>query len=179
MVRDVSSIIFIVGIAGVLVLHFHAVRYFREQRALILKYRYFALRDEFVFLVAAGQINEDDAIFRQFYGAANFLVNRHKSLDFDKFVESMKEASEKGIDPAEDELPKRNSEVQKAVAHFFQAVIETIVENSFLIRLTIKYPRFLRLALAARRWVNEVPSVIKVYKRYETAMSQNELLNAA
>jgi hypothetical protein len=84
---NVNSLIFVAGTAGVIVLQALAIRRFRNQAAITRKYRYFAIRDELIYLVASDHMSEDDFVFQQFYNAVNFLITNYKTLTLGSFLQ--------------------------------------------------------------------------------------------
>jgi hypothetical protein len=186
---NVNRLIFIAGTFGVLLLHAIARLRLRRQAALTRKYRYFKLRDDLIYLVASEQIHEEDFVFQQFYKVVNFLINHSKTLDLTSFLEALREASEKGLDPTEDkilkrlreELPKKNLATQKVVLAFFDTVIGTLLENSLLLRVALNYPSLFKLVTRVHGWFYALPSAgaYVFYRRYEKAGNQIELSAAA
>ncbi len=148
----------------------------------IRAYRLYAVRDEFVRLVAEDRLSEDDMIFATFYAATNRLVKNVDQLNLSALVASIEADRRTGTDLAErrklTELRNRirrlgDPEVEEAVTSYYKAVARIIYENSLVIRVLVDH-KWLRALL--RRFVNWInrpkPPQMEIYRDYTRAARQ-------
>jgi len=107
-------------------------------------YPLYAVRDKFVFLVAAGKLKEQDPIFNEFYKVTNIMIQNSKALTLRRVVNAVEEAKRKGFDPAD---KKRVEEIVKAlqklddplikdaVFSFYEAMYSLFLSNSKILRI--------------------------------------------
>ena len=179
----INSTIIIIGIGGVLYFHLRARRMFKLQDAIIQKYRFYKVRDELICLVGSDQIEENDFVFQFFYEATNFVIKHTQILNLDSLMRTLEEARAAGIDPPAEnvvkkvltEVASKGTETRCVVNNFYEAVLQTIVQNSLTIRLAIKHPQLLRVAARTRKFFSATISVTPayaLYRRYKEALSQ-------
>lgn len=107
-------------------------------------YPLYAVRDKLIQLVAVGKLQEESFIFQEFYKATNMIIPKSHSLTLRLFVEAVREAREKGHDPATEKrlkeikeaLSKLNDrEIDETVRSFYEAVMHVLVSNSVILRI--------------------------------------------
>jgi len=122
-------------------------RHFQKSRV----YPLYAVRDKFVYLVAAEKLEEDDVLFQEFYKAINIMIPNSKQLTLRNFVNAIVDARRKGHDPAQDEKLKeiqkalarvKDDEVKKTIISFYDTVLSLLIRNSLQIRLSLAFTRF-------------------------------------
>jgi hypothetical protein len=81
---------------------------------------------------------------------------------------------DKILERLRDELPKKDTETQKVAVTYFQAVIETLLENSRLLRISVNHPSLYKLVKKTRNWFHTIPAgaAFVFYRRYEKAVTQ-------
>src|SRR5881409_3854540 len=145
---DRADLLLLAAVAIVLIVGLAATHVtLKKDGARVQKYRLFKVRDDLIYLVAAGKLNEDDFIFQEFYRASNYFVQATDLINVKTLVSALLEARRKGIDPAvEDawrrvyrELQGRDPEVTKAVAGFYRAMTEILLENSWFVRMVVHH----------------------------------------
>lgn len=167
-------------------------RTLRSDAAKVQKYRLFAVRDTFIYLVAIGKLNEDEFLFRTIYKAVNMLLDRTNELSLRTFLAATREMQKKGLDPAEqnefdrilNELKKRNDpELTQAVFEFFYSIYAITLENSLTVRMLEKIDATLS---SPPPWIRRVASILptsvaayKLSQRYHRASSNLPHLPAA
>jgi hypothetical protein len=162
--EKINSAIVIIGVGGVLYFHLRARRMFGLQDAIIQKYKFYKVRDELVCLVASDQIEENDFVFQFFYDATNFVIKHTQILNLSSLMTALEQARAEGIDPsAEDvvrriltEVPNKGAEARRVINDFYKAVLETLVQNSLAIRLSIKHPWLRTVVSRGRRWLSAI-----------------------
>jgi len=117
---------------------------FRPHIRMSYVYPLYAVRDKLIYLVAAGKLQEESFLFQEFYKAVNMIIPESHELTLRLFVDAMREAREKGHDPAvekrfvqiKEALEKLNDrEIDEAVRSFFEAVMHVLVSNSIILRI--------------------------------------------
>lgn len=127
-----------------------AVAYVFYMRTLRLqaKYRLYKVRDDFVYLVASGQIEEDSRVFGHYYARINALLKAAPSIGIDdilqrifhdfktpeQYEQMMVQASRQAEQLFKDPVFK-NSDVKDAVSEYYQAVRLMILAHSSYVRL--------------------------------------------
>ena len=119
----------------------------RRDASRVQKYKLYKVRDDLIYLVATGKLQESDFVFESFYRAVNHFIKAAKDINLAVFVAAVQEARQKGLDPAEENkwkeirkaLESKDAEVRSAVIAFYHAVLEILVENSFLLRIMVRF----------------------------------------
>jgi hypothetical protein len=135
-----GCIIVVLSVAGI-----WNYRGLKRERAVSQKYLLYAVRDEFVLLVANGRLPEDGFLFQRFYKAVNYLIaETNTRISLRNFINGLEMLEEKGLDPASpiertvQEVKKiGDPQVTKAVVNFFVVTRTIILENSLAARLTL------------------------------------------
>lgn len=163
----------------------------RADWAKVQKYRLFAVRDTFVYLVAIGKLSEDDFLFQAMYKAVNMLLDRTKELSLGTFLAATREMQEKGLDPAAsaefdriltDLRTRDDPEVTQAVSDFFNSIRAIILENSLILRSIKNIDDSLSSPPWIRRMAQLLPTFTAAYqlsRRYHRASSRLPTLPAA
>lgn len=110
------------------------------------KYKLYAVRDNLIYLVATNKLKEDDFVFQRFYKAVNYFIDANDKINLHHFVSAAEKARRKGIDPAEEKnfreihsaLKTMGPEVNEVANQFYSAMLEILIENSFLLRVVMK-----------------------------------------
>ncbi len=156
----------------------------RVDRRKVQKYKFYKVRDDLIYLVASGQIDESDQVFQYFYNAITFVIRHTQVLTLGSLVKALEEARETGLDPTRDELlemlnrelPTRSQDTQRVVAEFYQAVLATFLENSLLLRELAKHDWLAGVVRKMRAWASAVteqpPLVYFFYRKYQRAVSR-------
>ncbi|MCK4427683.1 MAG: hypothetical protein KAW16_04270 [candidate division Zixibacteria bacterium] len=119
------------------------------------RYKLYKVRDDLVFLVAKGTIDEEDFIFKIFYEWTNTYIQHIHRFTLKEINKAMEEARENGYlkeinefqAKIERELANKENEVKEVTQEFFWTMCEILVRNSFTIRLLVRY-RFTRFVQA-------------------------------
>jgi hypothetical protein len=143
----------------------------------------YKIRDDLIFLVAKGTIEEEDFIFKTLYEWTNTYLQHIPRFTLKEINKAMEEAKEKGylkeIDELmERELANKENEVKEVTQEFFWTMCEILVRNSLTIRLLVKY-RFTRFVQAIVERGRILQSLLKAqesgYRNYQT---HNEIYNS-
>ena len=114
---------------------------YRAWRLTRNKFRLFAVRDQFIFLVAEGKLAEDGWLFQTFYNSINAIVSEQHRFTFRQLLKVMRsEANNAQSKDFVAELSKRLDgysypEPRRAVGAFYMAMFEIVIENSLTLRL--------------------------------------------
>jgi hypothetical protein len=142
------------------------------------RYKLYKIRDDLVFLVAKGTIDEDDFIFKTFYEWTNTYIQHIHRFTLKEINKVMQEAKEKGylkeIDEfqakIEQELENKDKEVKKVTQEFFWTMCKILIRNSFTVRFLVKH-RFRILARALVRKGRILKHLLKAqesgYRNYQ------------
>lgn len=112
----------------------------RARREIQNKFRLYSVRDQLVHLVANKQLNEGDWLFEVYYTAINEIVCHQEEFTLYALVKAMRAAtpaseSREFSNRLRQELLKNEShEVKRAIASFYVAMLEIVLENSFSLR---------------------------------------------
>ncbi len=180
---SLNKVVFLIGIIGVLVVHWQARRMFRKQRAIVQKYKLYAIRDRLIYLVASRQIREDDPVLAYFYNSITFVIKNTEVLNLRSLVKALSDLRANGLNPADvDMLESLNCELQKkpkdlaeVVAEFYQTVLQILLENSLIMRALARHPWLPQTALVVKGCLSAAfklfPPFIayKFYKEYRDA----------
>lgn len=156
-----ADIALLVVVALILaVSRFLALRIVRRHKSKSLKYRLFKVRDDLIYAVASGRLNEDDEVFRYFYEVTNFYLGHTHRINLTIFVRAIEEARRRGIDLSERQridslmraLEQRDATVQATAKEFFRAMNEILYENSFLLRILLRCSPLVRFLRMFKGW---------------------------
>jgi hypothetical protein len=123
----------------VAVLLFSAKKKVQRERACFALY---AVRDEFVCLVAEGKLSEDSPVFRHFYGRINSYLSRVPNVGYDDLLQTLLRikpsadldsamaVARKRIDTVKQSDDMQRPEVKRAVAQYFDAVARLMASHS-------------------------------------------------
>jgi hypothetical protein len=108
-----------------------------------LKFRFFAVRDQFLYQAATGALGQDTQVFKVFYHAMNIYVSQMEQVTLMSFIrasmavktELAKENQQRLIDS----LNRAEPEVQKTVNDFIRIVIEAMKFNTPVLTLLITF----------------------------------------
>jgi len=117
----------------------------RRHRGMAQRCRFFAVRDEVVWLVAKGYVSEQDQTFQWLYESVNLFSGIGDQLSLDFLMRTIKEARKSGYDPAAQDRVRELQEwahakdpaVTRAIDHFFEAITSIMMENSWQIKCLI------------------------------------------
>jgi len=149
-VADFLLLFFCAAVLGVGVVITH--RTLRVDAVKVQKYQLYKVRDDLVYLIASGKVSERDFIFQMLYPAANYFITHIASINLKTVVRTLEDARTKGVDPATEENMKRlkaelnrikDEDVIQAVVGFYQAIMEILVQNSWLLRLITRHTVFM------------------------------------
>ncbi len=120
---------------------------YRKEGKATQTYRLYKVRDDLVYLVAEGKLQEQDQLFQKFYHACNLFIQCAQHLTLKSLVAAFRDARRKKLDLAEEDTWKQIHEklqyqdpaVVKIVQGFYQALLDTLLENSLLLRFISRY----------------------------------------
>jgi uncharacterized alpha/beta hydrolase family protein len=133
-----------------------------------LKYKLFAVRDQFLYLAATGVINENSMVFKVFYRAMNTYITEIESVTIVSFMRASvavktqleKENKERLIES----LRRSDPQVQATIDHFFQTVMDALRYNSPMLSLILAVARHCATLFSLLRKLPRVP--VKIYETY-------------
>ena len=110
------------------------------------RYRLFKVRDDLIFLVAKGTINENDFIFRTFYDMANTYIQHIHRFNLREINKAMSKTKEKNsldkthefVARIEQELEHKDREVRNVIEEFLETMLYILMRNSLSLRFIIK-----------------------------------------
>jgi len=116
---------------------------YRREGKIVQTYKLYKVRDDFVYLVAQGKLQEYDRLFQSFYRASNFFIQHTNHITLKSLVAAFRAARERKLDPAEEEhwkqiheeLQHQDQAVITVVQEFYQALLDILIENSLLLRI--------------------------------------------
>lgn len=169
---DIAMLSVVVAIS--VIFYLKARLYLRRDRSKIQKYRFYKVRDDLIFLVASHQIEEDDFVFQLLYKAINFLIQRTGTLTLRSLLKALKEGREQGVDPAAEnvvkklksELHNKTPEIRKVVAEFYDAILKTLFENSFILRLVLRFSWLPQVIRKFRSWISAAAEPLPEVRAY-------------
>jgi hypothetical protein len=109
------------------------------------RFSLFAMRDQFVHLVASGDLKEDDIIYKFFVSYINLLIRGSKKLTVKNMIIAITKASqqkETGVDITVEYVIDRvaktkNPKIKDAVSDLFKTIAFIVYENSPVLQLII------------------------------------------
>lgn len=107
------------------------------------RFRFFAVRDELVGLVAEGKLEENSFIFKDLYRLINHVVNHTQKFNFKTLVHVFKEdlSKDEKFQKLESEYRKATPDVQRIIDGFGQSVLDAIHDNSHLFKMVARVLR--------------------------------------
>jgi len=159
--------------------------YFHKYENLVTRnrFRLFAIRDRFVRLVATGDLDEDDVIYKFFVSFINCLILDTQVIQLRVFIEALKEVTEKKIIMREeaiglvfDKVSKENNEqVIDAVNEFWGVLVKILVDNSTTLRTIL----WIRIKFREMDILTEKRKKIKpVLEKYSEDFSLHENIDS-
>jgi hypothetical protein len=135
-----------------------------------LKYRFFAVRDEFLYETATGKIRQDAQVFKM-----NVYIAQMERFTLTSFIRASvvvkTELEKENQQRLTEALNRADPDVQKTIKAFLGIVIAAMKFNnpvlSFVITIAVHCSRFYGWA-SKLRIVEKVPSATSVYSIYET-----------
>jgi hypothetical protein len=123
----------------------------REQQ----KYRFYALRDALLDLVATKKLSEEDTLFRVFYTVINKSMAELTDLTFMSFLKASARAKvtleqQERSDELRMQLENARPEVRNFVGRFAFTMMEIMAANSFVVMVIIKMHMHTALQKIAR-----------------------------
>lgn len=130
--------------------------YLHKRENLITKnrFRLFAVRDRFVYLVASSKLEEDQIVYRFFVSFINVLISETHIINLRLFLKVFGRITEKKLEKEQNVLNKAleeasqkgNKEIVDAILDFWKSLLEILVDNS---------PP-LRAVLWLRGWIKKI-----------------------
>jgi hypothetical protein len=135
-----------------------------EARKERLKFRVFAVRDQFLYQAATGVLSQDTQVFKVFYSAMNTYISQMEKFTLMSFgrasVAVKTELAKENQKRLVEALSRADPEVQKTVNNFIGVVIEAMKFNTpvltFLIAFAIHCSKLYK-------WISELRVTIKLY----------------
>jgi hypothetical protein len=158
----------VLGYIGILML---------EARKEKLKFRFFAVRDQFLYQVATGVLGQDTQVFRVFYHAMNLYISQMERFTLTSFIRASvavkTELEKENQQRLMDALSRTDPAVQKTVTNFIGIVIAAMKFNnpvlSFVITVAVHCSRFYawfsKLMVAVK--ISRAADVYAVYETYQ------------
>jgi len=134
------------------------------------RFRFFAVRDELVDLVAQDKLEENSFIFKDLYRLTNHVVNITQKFTFKTLVFVLKEdlSKDEKFQKLEAEYNKATPDVQRVINGFGEAVLLAIHNNSHLFKAIAWIIRtFHSVYLFAKFCQQLIPDKFKVAYRIE------------
>jgi len=121
------------------------------------RYRFFAVRDNLIYLVADGKLKETDFLFKEFYRFSNQIVNVAHKITFKHLISGLKEdlTKDEYVQRIRTEIEKSDPEVGKVIGKFSQAVILAIHYNSLLFKIIVGFVTTIRPLYRFIKYLNE------------------------
>jgi len=178
---DITLLLLVMAV--LLVSRFITERKLRRDWAKVQKYQLYKVRDDFVCLVANDLLREDDFIFRNFYEATNYYINRTNRITLSTFIAAVVEAESKGLDLATKEkidrihesLRSKDEQVAQAVGEFYDAIKRILLQNSPALRFYLTLSRFVAPMKKCLTFIDRLKqyfpqrNVVEIYYRYSEA----------
>lgn len=115
-------------VVGAFVVYPHYKRAKQDQN----RYRFYAFRDELIYLAGKGRLDEKDFLFQEFYGMVNRVVNKTHHLTFKNLILAVGSdlRDEKSIAKIKMEFDKAQPDVKEAIYNYFRAITLALHCNS-------------------------------------------------
>lgn len=126
------------------------------------RYRFFAIRDRLVRLVAEGYLREDEFVFEEFYKIINKIVNRTETFKFRNLVQIISAIDANKLEKQQfqkkifREIQSKDVEVQKVIIDLFRTIIVTFYDNSWGLRILISWTSLWFLMKKAKRIIEKL-----------------------
>lgn len=177
---EVNAYISCVAIALLIILCIQSldlIRAYRYRRVNLVarnRFRLFAIRDQFVRLVATGDLEEKDEVYRYFVSFLNILIRNTQQINFRIFIRAIRIATdEKLADESNFEKilksvkQKNNPEVIKAVEELPLAVLAILWDNSLSVRLIMRLKKKMNNTFLYNHKQQVKPLILKYTKAYD------------
>ncbi len=139
-----TQVVLVSGFAVLLLVSLLAfVRYiYWPESHQINRYKFFAIRDELIRLVAAGKLKEDEFLFTFFYQTINGIIAHTHLVNLTALVRSQVEVAKspvrkKLVERLISEMDKKDADVKKVVDDFYYAMIITLHKNSLPLQILV------------------------------------------
>lgn len=118
---------------------------YRTSRLKKNQYALYKLRDDLIYLVAGGYLEEDSRIFRHFYGWMNSWIDSVQDLDFMLLFKVLRDTRKdveqrKQVEQLKQAVSHSDPRVQNTVDQVFTTVLAIMVDNSFTLRFLVRHP---------------------------------------
>lgn len=139
-----TQVVLVSGFAVLLLVSLLAfVRYiYWPESHQINRYKFFAIRDELIRLVAAGKLKEDEFLFVFFYQTINGIIAHTHLVNLTTLVRSHVEVAKspvrkKLVARMISEIDKKDADVKKVVDNFYYAMLITLHKNSLPLQILV------------------------------------------
>ena len=133
---------------------------YRRERLKHQRYRLFAVRDEWAYLVPSRIIQSNDPLFKDYFNFITAMLQATNQLTLRQLVNAFEKAE---LTPEYEELKRQMEELARrspaalnVMEHFYQAVFTIIWENSLTLRIVVRLHKFIKhfntLGSVIRRW---------------------------
>lgn len=150
------------------------------------RYRLYKIRDDLIFLVAKGAIDEQDFIYKTFYEWINTYIEDIHRFTLKEINKAMQEAREKGYlkeiheftEKVQRELAGKDKEVKDVTQEFFETMRYILIRNSITIRLLVRY-RFTKFVRGFIRRGRLLQHLLQVQESgYRNYQAHDEIYNS-
>ena len=150
------------------------------------RYRLYKIRDDLIFLVAKGAIDEQDFIYKTFYEWTNTYIEDIHRFTLKEINKAMQEAREKGYlkeihgfaEKVQRELAGKDKEVKDVTQEFFETMRYILIRNSITIRLLVRY-RFTKFVQSFKRRGRLLQHLLQVQESgYRNYQAHDEIYNS-
>ena len=141
------------------------------------RYRFYAFRDDLIYLVAKKKLSEDDYLFTEFYTMVNRIVNLTHKITFSNLVKAIRaDLADKGAtDKMRSALRKADPEVKEAIGNYLDAVLQTMHSNSIVFRVLVQVLGFSAICYNCARAIKRfIPARFK--EAYQIERNVNNLV---
>jgi len=120
-------------VAGIFVVFPYYKRAKQDQN----RYRFYAFRDDLIYLVGKGSLKEQDFLFQEFYQMVNRVVNKTDRLTFKNLILAIGSdlKDEKKLEKIRTELRKAPADVREAIYNYSTAIILAFHCNSLIFKI--------------------------------------------
>lgn len=111
---------------------------YRRERRKARRYRFFAIRDRLVWLVAEEKLVENDPAFQFLYEGVTRIIPAAKPLGLKDVVATLKASQfvdEQRLRVIKNILEHKDKEVREVAADLFSAIVEVLLARSLFVRL--------------------------------------------
>lgn len=120
-------------VAGIFVVYPYYKRTKQDQN----RYRFYAFRDELIYLVGKGSLDEKGFLFQEFYRMVNRVVNKTHHLNFKNLILALGSdlKDEQSVGKIKAELIKAHPDVQEAIFNYCKAITMAFHCNSLAFKI--------------------------------------------